>query len=392
MTATQPSGRTRFLAGSLLWGLWLVSASPVFSLFIEFKGRQLGDCGAEWWYYARFYSHFFLYPITFGLISTILLHRPWIQSVHYLCCLPKRPRIRKAGTIVFSILLVVGFLTYVEFYSEPPSGAVKSCDNIDNTRKFGGYTPQFWFFTPADMKEEVRDLLATRCKNATASLSDPDKCKLREELRNLWMDRDRSSPLSVTKTFYHAGFIAMTTLFGLLFATASIVTSWNPENMKDSAGEGSRESQRMAILLTHAFLFAMFWVLMWTAFLAEQRSTYPEAPLLKYNFLIWLVFVVVYACLIINRWSKTGHRARYHERILNVVGVALGIAGVALGVIGLFSPEWILDTLVHTFGTRGPSWTYLAVFLFLLAIHFSHILRLLGDDPEPDGPERPGTP
>ena len=90
MIDTQPSSRTRFLAGSLLWGLWLVSALPFFSLFIEFRGRQLGDCGAEWWYYARFYSHFFLYPITFGLISTALLHRPWIRSVHHLCCLPKR--------------------------------------------------------------------------------------------------------------------------------------------------------------------------------------------------------------------------------------------------------------------------------------------------------------
>ena len=294
----------------------------------------------------------------------------------------------KAGTIVFSILLVVGFLTFVEFFSEPPIGAVESCDNTDNISKFIGYTPQVWFFTPEDMKEEVRDLLISRCKNIHASLSDLDKCKLREGLKNLWIDHDRngSSSLSITKTFYHAGFIAMTTLFGLLFATAFIVMSWNQKNMRELADQRNPESKCMAILLTHAFLFVMFWVLMWTAFLAEQRSTYPEAPLLKYNFLIWLLFVVVYAYLIINRWSKSGYHAGYQEHYLNILGVVFSIAGVAIGVIGLFSPEWILDILVHTFGTRGPSWTYLAVLLFLLAIHFPDIYRLPEDDPKFGGP------
>ena len=392
MTVTHPSRKTRFLAGSLLWVLWLVSASPFFSLFIEFRGRQLGDCGAEWWYYARFNPNLFLYPITFGLISTILLHRPWIQSIHYLCCLPKRPRIKITGVIVVSILLVVGFLTYVEFFSEPPSGTVESCGDADSM-KFNRYTPQFWFFTPANMKEEFRALLMTRCKNASAPLSYPGKCKLREGLRNLWLDRDHDgcSSLSITKQFYHAGFIAMTTLFALLFVTVFIVIAWNLKNRKVPAGVGSSESGRMAILLMHAFPFAMFWVLMWTTFLIEQGSTYPEAPLLIYNWWIWSVFAFVYACLVISLWFEL--RRYYQARILGVVAVVFGIAS---GVIGSLDQkwfqEWISDTLVDTFGTRGSLLSYSIVFLFLLVIYFLPVLRFLGDEPKRGDPERPGTP
>ena len=92
MTDTQPSRKTRFVAASLLWGVWAVSVVPLFALFFEFQCRQLGECGAEWWYYARLYSHFFVYPVTFGLISTALLHRPWLRSAHHLCSLPEDTR------------------------------------------------------------------------------------------------------------------------------------------------------------------------------------------------------------------------------------------------------------------------------------------------------------
>ena len=53
MTDTQPSGKTRFVAASLLWTFWAVSAFPLFVLYFEFQCRQLGECGTEWWYYAR---------------------------------------------------------------------------------------------------------------------------------------------------------------------------------------------------------------------------------------------------------------------------------------------------------------------------------------------------
>ena len=84
MIETQPTGRTRIVAALSLWGCWLVSISPVVALFFEFGQGQLEACGAEWWYHAKFYSHFFIYPVTFGLVSTVFLHRPWIRVVHYL--------------------------------------------------------------------------------------------------------------------------------------------------------------------------------------------------------------------------------------------------------------------------------------------------------------------
>ena len=389
MTDTQPSSRTRFLAGSLLWGLWLVSALPFFSLFIEFRGRPLGDCGAEWWYYARLYSHFFLYPITFGLISTIFLHRPWIQSVHYLCCLPERSRIRTAGLIVFSILLVVGFVSYVEFDSKPSSGAFKSCES---STTFRGSTPAPWSIAPEIMKDEgegirVRSLLAERCKKASALLDNPEKCEFLEKLSILWKDGDGS--LSYTEQFYRAGFMAMTTLFAFLFATIFILKTWNSKNKRDSAGERSSANRRMTTLLALALLFATFWVLMRIAFLEEKLSVYPEDPLLMYNWLILLTFMAVYVHLTINLWPKTRRYEKYLDRIFSIAGIAFSVIGLLGGSSGY--QEWISNTLVRIFGTGSSPLTYMAVLLFLLVIHFPHILRLLEDDPKSDDPEQRGT-
>ena len=389
MTDTQPSSRTRFLAGSLLWGLWLVSASPFFSLFIEFRCRQLGECGAEWWYYARLYSHFFLYPITFGLISTIFLHRPWIQSVHYLFCLPERPRIRTAGVIVFSILLVVGFVSYVEFDSKPSSAAFKNCENPTT---FRGSTPAPWSLAPEVMKDEgegmrVRSLLAERCNRTSALLDDPEKCEFQEKLSVLWKDGDGS--LSYTEQFYRAGFMAMTALFALLFATIFIVKTWNSKNKRDLAEERNSENRRMTTLLVLALLFATFWVLMRIAFLEEKLSIYPEDPLLMYNWLILLTFMAVYVHLAISRWPKHRRYEGYLDLIFSIAGFALSVIGLLGGSSGY--QEWISDTLVRIFGTGSSPLTYMAVLLFLLVIHFPHILRLLEDDPKSDDPEQRGT-
>ena len=389
MTDTQPSRRTRLVAASLLWGFWALSALPLFVLYFEFQCRQLEGCGAEWWYYARFYSHFFLYPVTFGLISTIFLHRPWIQSVHYLCCLPERSRTRTAGVIVFSITLVVGFVSYVEFDSKPSSGAFKNCENPTT---FRGSTPAPWSLAPEIMKDEsegmrILYLLAERCKRIPALLSDLEKCEFREKLSILWKDGD--GPLSYTEQFYRAGFMAMTTLFALLFATIFIVKTWDSKNKKDSARERRSENRRMTNLLMLALLFATFWVLMRIAFLEEKLSVYPEDPLLMYNWLILLTFMVVYVHLVISLWSKPGRYERYLERIFSIAGIGLGVIGLLGGGSGY--QEWISDTLVRTFGTGGSPLTYMAVLLFLLVIHFPHILRLLEDDPRSDDPEQRGT-
>ena len=74
--------------------------------------------------YAKLYSHVFLYPVTFGLVSTWFLTRPLIQSVNYLrdLCLSDNPKKRGIAYkivvfIVVFVLLVTGISGF--FYSSP---------------------------------------------------------------------------------------------------------------------------------------------------------------------------------------------------------------------------------------------------------------------------------
>ena len=433
MTDTQPSRGTRFVAASLLWGFWAVSALPLFVLYFEFQCRQIKGCGAEWWYYARFYSHFFLYPVTFGLISTVLLHRPWIRSVHHLCSLPERAKLVITSIFVISMLVVVGFASLVEFSKDhSDSSALQKCKSllgIENLTSFSGATPAPWSIAPKVMDDhdedvEVRDLLEKRCERLPDSsnrseecrfqlilpgitsssfsglctrasilspilLSDEDKCRFQEDLSRLWKDGDRRHR-SYTEASYNAGFVGMTALFTILFATVVITMIWNSKK-EDSKKERS-ENKRMLFLVTLALFFATFWMLMRIAFLTEKLSVYPEDPLLMFNWLIFLAFVALYVQLVVSRWSKS-------ERYERLLGIVLSIAGIAVGFTGLFEGssrvlEWIPGALVGVFGTGSSPETYVAVLLFLLVVHFPYIvrflLRLLEGDPKPDDPKQPG--
>ena len=361
---------TKLVAALLLWVLWLVSALPFFVLFFEFHCGQLGDCGNEWWYYARFYSHFFLYPITFGLFSTAFLHRPWIRSVHYLRSLPKRTRIRKVGLIVLSVLAVVSVMSYLEF---------------------AGATPAPWSLAPDAMKERdegmrIHALLAKRCQRSLASLNPAslnprEKCEFRKKLSVLWDNGD--GPLSYTEQFYRVGFVAMTILFAILFVTIFVVKVWDSRNRSDS------ENNRMKSLLSLALFFATFWVLMRFTFLLEKLSVYPEDPLLIYNVLIFLGFLAIYIHQVASRWPRT---ERYEKRL----ELVMSIAGIAI-VIVVFVAErlpntWIAEAFIRTYGTGSSSWTYVAVLLLLLVVYFPHILQCLDGDKGPEGSDQPDSP
>ena len=408
MTDTRRSPTTGFLAGLALWGVWAVSASPLFALFFEFRCDRLGECeecGEAWWYYARFYSHFFLYPVTFGLISTALLHRPWIRTVHHLRSLPESTRTGKVGLIVVSMLLVVGFASYVEFFGGHSSDAFKNCGNSSEST---GATPAPWSIAPEVMKSSdegmgIRKLLELRCQRVSDSwnssekcefiplpvpgLSDflsglckrssplldkDEKCEFQQKLGALWKDGD--GPWSYTEGFYRAGFVAMTTLFVILFATMFITTTRYSKNEKDPEDPEAREIRSSMSLLALALLFATFWVLMRITFLTEKLSIYPEDPLLIFNWLIFLVFAALYVHLVTRFWPKP-------ERYERHLDLALSIASVVIGVMGILgaslSVEWIPEALVHVFGTGSSPLTYIAVLLFLFVVHFPHLLRFV---------------
>lgn len=354
MTGGRGSGSAEVAAASLLWLLWAASAAPFFVLFFEFKCGDLGPCGTEWWYYARLYSHFFLYPVTFGLLSTLFLARPWRLSVRYLRSLPGRTRAWKVGTIAATMLAVVSFASYTELI---------------------GSTPAVWSFTPealsdSDTGETAQALavLERRCENG----SDLDEREKNEFLNNLKELEGKPGSTSATEMFYRIGFVAMTTLFAVLFMTIFIARTSGPEG------------RRMVGLLAPALVFATFWVVMRITFLMEKSSLYPGDPLLRFNWLVFLVFVALWLYLVTT--SRNGF-----ERYERHLSVFLGIAGVVLGILGLFRDhglgDWIPDMLVGTFGTGSSFLTYMAVLLFLVILFFPRILHALGDDSKPEDPD-----
>ena len=396
-----------FLAGLALWGVWVVSALPLFALFFEFRCDRLDGCGKEWWYYARFYSHFFLYPVTFGLISTALLHRPWIRTVHHLHSLPPRARTMKVGLIVASMLLVVGFISHVEFSGSYSIDAFKNC----GIKPTGAVTAP-WNIAPEAMKssddgKRIRDLLEQRCKGTSGSssgsekcefielpvtilgsklssylsglckspstqLSEKEKCEFLGKLNALWKGGD--GPRSYTEKFYRVGFVTMTTLFAFLFATVFITTTRYSKSGKDPKDPETGELESSMSLLALSLLFATFWVLMRITFLTEQLTIYPETSRVIFDWLIFLVFVALYVHLVTRFWLKSERYKRHLDLALSLASVVIGV----MGILGNFlSVEWIPEVLVDVFGTGGTPETYVAVLLFLFVVHFPHLLRVV---------------
>ena len=444
MTDTQPSRRTRLVAAALLWTPWLVSTLPLFALFIEFQCRQLGDCEAEWWYYARLYSHFFLYPVTFGLISTALLHRPWIRSVHHLRTLPEDTRtvkicglvamragVAKIGVITLSALAIIIFASWVEFTRStpalwsfppdipsqggdageaegpgrwlssartliqkrcPPEHSAVSGDPEEEAQSAAASPPlcRFVLSRCPDPDHALCRFVRKHCKERPEALGDADKAEFANALDEL---KERNYT-STTARVYYGGFVALTTLFAFLFLaiiveiTSVPERSENRETPKDGENQEKKEREGRIRLLLAALFFSTFWVLMRGAFLTEKLAIYPDDPLLELNYLIFLALVALYVHIATTLWRDS----KRYEKYLNVL---LSIAGVAVGVVGLFkespSVEWASELLVGFFGTGGSSLTYIGVLLFLLVVYFPNILRSLDGDRKPDDPKRSET-
>lgn len=411
MSDDQRSRTTEHYAAVGLWSLWAFSVLPLFVLVIEFWGSKLENCGNEAWYYARFYSHFFLYPIAFGWISTAFLHRPFIEVVRHLCSFPERAKVLKLVLVGLSMALTVFFICYVEF-----------------TRS----TSALWSFMPAvespqevgEAQERARELLGARCslQTTTSDLGEttpsaskvsplcrlvislcPDRedglCKfvlsfcqdLPEEL-NESQKGDSKSALetleergikSWTEWAYYLGIIALTTLFAVLFVTIFIsMEKASAPGEYGTSGEKVMDStnRRMLVQLVVALFFATFWMLMRITFLTEKLAVYPGDPLLSLNYLIFLALIALYVHLVTRLWRDFGR----YEKHFNLF---LSAAGVAVGVLGLFQDllpaGWIRGILVNLFGTGGSLLTYIGVLLFLLVVYFPHILRWLDPDRKP---------
>ncbi len=327
------------ITASFLWLLWTLSALPLLVLLLEFRSDGIPACGPEGWYYARFYSHFFLYPVTFGLISTFCLMRPWVQSMRYLC-ISSRHKKAAIGIFMFVILAIV-FIGSLEF---------------------GQSTPAVWEFEPkilseSDPGKKIRGIIEKRCNKDPGWMGIPklNPCERREFKKWLdelveWGDSKKNSR-SYTEIFYKIGFIALAILFVILFLTVFIL-----------GASGGSEGNRMD-LAGYALFFAVFWALMRTTFLIEKRVVYSDDPLLFANYAIFLAFLsLVYYS--VEKTNRSNGRA-YGRNIFPITLFA--------SFVGIFATAGVSNELsrllVRVFGTES-SWETYAVVYVLLGIHF----------------------
>ena len=236
------------------------------------------------------------------------------------------------------------------------------------------------FGEQADSLKEARDLLKKQCKPGCA-LNNDQKTAFKKKLDSLW--KNRSEILSYTEKFYRVGFMAMTTLFAILFVTIFIAITAKPKTKTAESNETTADSmgQEMRIPLASALLFATFWVLMRITFLIEKTSVYPEDPLSIPNYFIFLAFVVLYVYFISMDWTEF----EFYEQYLHTMTSA---AGIVTSVMVLLREESMSDVLVGTFGTGGSHLTYITVFLFLLVVYFPYLLHLLKEYLKPRDSDR----
>ncbi len=346
----------KLIPAFVLWSIWALSALQPVVLAIEFWDLELKDCGYEAWYYARLYSHMFLYPFTFGLVSTIFLHRPLIEGIDYLHRLSKPERRKKSAVIVVSVALIVGVASYAEFSQA---------------------TQAIWAFSPKTLSKyepgiKARNFLENRCKETELTGNQGGKVSFSDLMKELEKESDSHSWIKIhswTEIAYHLGFPSMFSLFIILFVTISIAST-TPEDVR----------QRMMPRLTYALLFASFWVLMRFAFLAEKFSIFNKEDdrLLLFNGLIFLAFLVVYKI-----YLRTFRMDRLNNMLVDTMFSLMTTINVLFFGefwIPISLPNWIpdirmTDILIRLFGTQSDELTYLFIFLFLLLVFFPHILR-----------------
>ena len=310
---SQPSRGTRALAAGSLWVCWVVSIFPVVALVLEFGQRQIEDCGAEWWYNATFYSHFFIYPVTFGLVSTVFLHRPWIRVVHYLRSLTGPAKTKHIIFIMSSMLVVVVFMCYVEFSRAPQGSAAVNCPSANFTEP----ARSLWDLAPDAMTgnevKGVHTLIAMQCRGEP--LTSDQKCEYGQKMAELWEAGSRR--YSYTERAYRVGFVTMTSLFVFLFAAIAIVRSWKPKI------RSRPEGKRIAGMLLLALSFATGWVFMRLLYLWEKSLLYPEDPQWAFDILILGIFFVFLLHAAACRWSRIARHDRILQRIISISSIVV---------------------------------------------------------------------
>ena len=359
--------RLGIISGGFLWLVWTLTIIPLFVLYWEFGDYNLESCGNEAEYYAKLYSHFFLYPITLGFLSTCFLTHPFVQCVRYLFSStePIKPIKKVTRTAIVGIpLVVIIFAGVAEFSSSNEA---------------------IWAFSPQTSRDHhkcmgARSLLNERCEDISYKGSN-SKVDSKSEKINYHQFGEHLEALgkvgikkSWTVVAYSVGFVAMSTLFALLFMTILVTIIFQAELGK------------MLRLLVPALFSATFWVLFRITFLSEKMSLYEVDPLLPLNYLIFLTFMVVYIHVAIYIWTKSTP----HERGINVITSILGIVPGILSFlenIGYETSFTLEPTIWLAFiGSRSSISIYFGIALFLVVVFIPHILHPLQENSKKDNP------
>lgn len=381
--------REALCMASILWFFWLLSALPLPVLISEFGHVPLGACENMGWYYARLHSHVFLYPVTFGLVSTVFLTLHWVKSWDHLRkCLSNDLNIKIVALIVVAILLVTGisgsFSSIPAIWSFAPDYKVLDKINVDekgkDTKKLRKKIEEQYYQN--DRKKFEKTIEKTIEKETIEKITEKTTEKITEKiqlLRNQW----KNAPFSYTEVFYRIGHLAMTILFCLLFTTGFLVTT-SPE------AKGSK-AKVPETYVWFALFFAFFWVLMRVTFLFEEQSLYGNNPLLELHGAFLILFVGLFVLLPLLRYrnykkngkdnNKGEHcRKKDHDHsIWIVIGFAEG--GIAVLEFGGVAQQ-IGTILVYTFGTGSSIWSYFSMFTVILvfALLFLLLLQHLGKE------------
>ena len=342
-------GKYKFqiLVGGVLWLIWICSALPLLVIILEFGKSNLENCGNEAWYFARFYSHMFIYPATFGLLSTICLTSPFINTVRHLCHPDRRP----IGYIVLAVILLV-----IVFAGK---------------REFGAASEAIWSFTPASLSDiddgkEARNLFTNLCDDSQANESNPDQKQEQkqdtiEDVLNR-LDESDLAVMSWTHIAYSVGFVAMGVLFLLIFGTIVVLRIWGPLG------------NRTVPLVTLALFTASFWTLARIAFLTEKLQIYSKEPLLQENILIFLLFGSLYVTLASAVWKQITAYETFISIVIALAGLAVSLAALIISSMTDIEANWLSSFLVGLFGTRSSLSVYFAMILFWLIIFLPYIL------------------
>ena len=300
----------------------MLGALPFLVLFFEFS-QEIEGCGREGWYYARFYSHFFLYPITFGLISTCFLARPWICGMRYLCYTWYHEKLTAIVISIISIFIIVA-----------------ACINDFSTKS------AIWSFPPetltvSDTGKKIRNMFFTRCnmKSNTDDQKELDPVQKKYFLDYI-NELSENDELSYTHISYYIGFIAQVSLLIIIYAIFCLMIM------------SENNDPRIVCRLMYSLFFASFWPLMYIGFLEEKSTLYPalELPPIA-NLLAISVFIVPYFHIVLRFWT-------IFDRSLRVISLFAGILGVSGIPAILFFQKNLYST---TFGTESSLSTYVLV-------------------------------